>query len=559
MNLRNACFGLGLLYFPSVVLADAWLDQLNIPRLDQPKPDKPLVIAVVDDAFRLSHQQFKDIIWQRPDEIADNGIDDDGNGYIDDRFGWDIADNDNSVLPPLERLPEFYHGTHLSGIIASIVKRAYGDQAGDYVRILPIKGLSDHAPIPYLKDAYSGLEYALDSGADLVLAAWAETNIAPRQEALLKRAEQQGTIIVAAAGNFQLHRPQYPAAFPSVLSVTAAEANGTLTEHANYGQHVNLVAPGTAVISAGSTGDDHTYISSGSSQASAMAVAAVALLKLAYPDLNPAELKACLIEGADAFPELDARWVAQLGAGTINVQQALACPVLKGHSRSYTQHKAYQGYLNLANKAEQGSTWVIRPPGQYQGLRFLLASPVANNSQGQLSIYSNNVRDAAPDKVYALNDLPDQFYIPGGFARLVVQGGAEGQAGAKPLLFYRAEPIDYSSAYCKGTVYVQKAGVLDDGSGAARYAYNSNCKWQITAPAGKRIQLRAIQLDTEKGVDKLYFFNGTTTEQRNMMAIFSGTELPPAFTSWSNNVLLWFASDGKQQGQGWQISYQFID
>ena len=68
---------------------------------------KKIVIAVVDDGVRITHHDLQKFIWENPKEIANNKIDDDGNGYIDDINGWDVADNNNTVIPPGYRLKDF--------------------------------------------------------------------------------------------------------------------------------------------------------------------------------------------------------------------------------------------------------------------------------------------------------------------------------------------------------------------------------------------------------------------------------------------------------------------
>ena len=101
-------------------------------------------------------------------------------------------------------------------------------------------------------------------------------------------------------------------------------------------------------------------------------------------------------------------------------------------------------------------------------------------------------------------------------------------------------------------------GVLSDGSGDAAYAYDTDCKWLITAPPGKKVHFRFTRLDTEMRRDMIYFFNGDGTHAP-IMAIFSGQELPPELTTWGNVVLVWFVTDGQNQGQGWEAEVIFVD
>lgn len=90
---------------------------------------------------------------------------------MDDTQGWDVSDSDNSVIPPQNRFQEFYHGTHLAGIVAQVVQSAYGDSSSNFIRIMPVKCLADRAATTYLKDGYKGIEYAIQTGSDMIICA----------------------------------------------------------------------------------------------------------------------------------------------------------------------------------------------------------------------------------------------------------------------------------------------------------------------------------------------------------------------------------------------------
>jgi hypothetical protein len=135
-----------------------------------------------------------------------------------------------------------------------------------------------------------------------------------------------------------------------------------------------------------------------------------------------------------------------------------------------------------------------------------------------------------------------------------------GGASTDWLLGYEAVAIDFSKQYCHGTVELRVEGTLTDGSGPADYAARSDCKWHIVAPPGKRIRFHVDEFDTEAKVDLVEFFNGARTLQEQLMAIFSGPGTTPReLTTWSNEALVWFVTDGKNQAKGWQMTYRFVD
>jgi len=104
----------------------SFLKQIKIPQTTQiSKSQKAIVIAIVDDGIRTSHQDIKPFIWKNIDENPENGMDDDGNGVVNDVYGWDVADKNNDISPPINTRFDFYHGTHLASIITKITRAVY--------------------------------------------------------------------------------------------------------------------------------------------------------------------------------------------------------------------------------------------------------------------------------------------------------------------------------------------------------------------------------------------------------------------------------------------------
>jgi hypothetical protein len=126
------------------------------------------------------------------------------------------------------------------------------------------------------------------------------------------------------------------------------------------------------------------------------------------------------------------------------------------------------------------------------------------------------------------------------------------------LVAYASEPINQSTLYCRDTVQVKTEGMIEDGSGSENYAPRSSCKWQITAPEGKLVEIRFVEFDTEANTDWLYFFNGAATNER-IMAAYSGPRIPPTLISWGPKVLLWFVTNDSAQGRGWKAEVTFRD
>ncbi len=541
------------LRFPAIA---AWhLDAIRAPRDITPDPARePIVVAIVDDAMRLSHRELQPFIWKNPGEIPSNRIDDDGNGYVDDVHGWDVSDGDPAVVPPPDRLAEFYHGTHLAGIVTRILHAAYGDASPTLIRIMPVKALADEASQTYIKDGYEGVRYAVRAGADIVLCAWGVGHISPAESAVLREAHERGVLVVASAGNFAEGRAQFPAAYEPVLAVAALDRDSRKTRESNYGAFVDLSAPGTKILSADVRSDSDHQEREGTSQSAAMVAAAAAIVKLQHPSYSNEQVMDCLKQSARSIDGLNRReMTAKLGAGALNIEAAVDCRLFDEQGTEQRRLRNPQGYVRYAKRSSGFAAWTIEPEGAFKGLRFWMRSMHGESGQSIIRLYSERALVAR----HPLDELPESLYVAGTKARVVFEPkGADKQL--EWLLEYRAEPIDFRSLHCGGTQRLSVPGVLEDGSGPEDYSAEVDCKWLITAPEGKLIHFKFSEFDTEPRTDMLYFFDGSGTHE-NIMAIFTGPDVPPELTTWHNQALVWFVTNGEKQEKGWRAEYRFVD
>lgn len=533
-----------------------YIDRIHTPAELDVRRTEPVVIAIVDDGVLNSHAWLREFVWTNPGEVSDNGKDDDGNGLVDDVHGWDWSDYDPDANPPSHR-EGYHHGSHVAGIIAAIARRALGEEAPRYIRIMPVKTLADEAERPILTRVYEGIDYAVDNGADIVLTAWGLAMLNQQEERVLDKLGERDVVLVAAAGNFPDERPQYPAAHPAAMSVSALDDNGVLAAKSNFGATVDLAAPGEGIVSAGVTSDDATLVLDGTSFSAAMVAAAAALVKLAHPDLTAEETRACLVSSARPLSAERRRYIARVGAGSLDIAAAVKCPVLmEGESGDVTRVAA-KGYLRPGQKKGAGTDWLIEPPGEVKGLRFALAQPVDKRAGGTVSFYDLTADTDTPLESHPVQALPEEVYVPSNRARVRYQPRRR-EVAHDLLIRYSADLTDVRKLYCSGTTRISTPGILRDGSGDAEYSYDTDCKWLIIAPPGKKVHFRFTRLDTEMRRDLVYFFNGDGTFAP-IMAIFSGQELPPELTTWGNVVLVWFVTDGQNQGQGWEAEVSFVD
>lgn len=516
---------------------------------------EPIIIAVVDDAFRLSHKDLADFIYSNPLERAGNGIDDDGNGKADDSSGWDISDNDNNVYPPQGMEEQYFHGTFIAGSIISLLRQVYGEDASEMFKILPVKVLSDHEQVPFLKDGYKGIAYASEMGADVICFAWSGGEATEEEREIIAAARKAGIAMVGSAGNAYSDKVDHPSALEGVLSIAGVDTVFKKTPESNYGRGVDLVAPARKIRAAHPLADNAYFYGAGTSGAAGLVTGCIAVLKSVQREAAPEELYEALINTATPVDRQNSSFSGKLGAGIPSLEKAvryLIHPEMRG---GFFNSERTRGTLYL-EAAGKENIIEIQPMGAFSGFDFTL--PTAGrqktgsfSGKQHLSFYSGDTLFYSS----SLDQIPARVFVPGSSLKLAYEDHRI--FGKTPVvLTYAAVPIDSSTLFCSGTSrYTLPSGEITDGSGEQDYANNSSCMWQITVEEGKQVSFRFTEFDTEAAVDFVYLFDGESSIPGNLIAKFSGPGLPSAVTSRTNSVLVWFVTDGRHTGSGWTLKY----
>jgi subtilisin family serine protease len=204
-----------------------------------------VIVAVVDSGVDIEHPDLSGNIWTNPDEIV-NGIDDDGNGYIDDVHGWDFTTHTNDPVDT------HGHGTRVAGIIGAVGNNAIGISGVCWkVSIMPLRFISA-ADYGTVANAIDAIEYADAKGASVINLSWGGPDYS---QALKDAIDAAGALVVCAAGNQGRDlalSPNYPASYDSanILSVGASNMNDAPAWFTNYSDHwVDVAAPGTDILS----------------------------------------------------------------------------------------------------------------------------------------------------------------------------------------------------------------------------------------------------------------------------------------------------------------------
>jgi subtilisin len=256
---------------------------------------KGVVVAVIDTGVDYNHEDLKNNIWTNTKEIAGNGIDDDGNGYIDDNYGWNFADKNNNTLD------NNGHGTHVSGTIAG-ENNNYGVTGIAYdAKIMPVKVLNESGSGSY-SSISKGIRYAVDNGANVINLSLGGTSSNRTLESAINYASSKGVIVVMAAGNDGESSPDYPARYASKagIAVGAVDKNNNMADFSNRSgtnQISYVTAPGVKVYSSVPNNQYATY--SGTSMATPHVAGVVALMLSANPSLTDAQVRQIVAETSE--------------------------------------------------------------------------------------------------------------------------------------------------------------------------------------------------------------------------------------------------------------------
>ncbi|RMD99740.1 MAG: hypothetical protein D6812_10990 [Deltaproteobacteria bacterium] len=291
-----------------------------------------IVVAVIDSGGDFTHPDLGGNNWiNAAEDINDNGIfdnedlngiDDDGNGYIDDVVGYNFAE-DTPI--PYTSAGDDFHGTHVSGTIGAVGNNGIGITGVLWdVRIMRVKFISGAGGSDF--DAAQAIVYAVDNGARVSNNSWGGSGASTTLANAVKYARDNGMVFVAAAGNSRTNNDRlsfYPAAYPysNVVAVAATDANDRLAPFSNYGvRTVDVAAPGVGIYSTFPDGEYGEL--DGTSMASPHVAGVAALLLLADPDLTPKEVRDILVNTSDPISALGTKVQA---AGRINAARALEC------------------------------------------------------------------------------------------------------------------------------------------------------------------------------------------------------------------------------------------
>ncbi|MBK6759915.1 MAG: S8 family serine peptidase [Ignavibacteria bacterium] len=289
-----------------------WMGSMKVDKAwDVTKGAATVIIAIIDSGTDWQHEDLSGNIWMNPKEIANNGIDDDSNGFIDDVRGWDfvgnisVADAQNGIVRP-DNDPRVNgtitdntaHGTVVGGCSGAVTNNAKGVASpGFNCKIIPIKCGSDNANFGGILQGYPAIAYAADLGAHIINCSWGGSGIDPGAQDVIDYATAKGSLVVAASGNDGLNNETYlqsPASLDGVFAVGSCSVSDRVSNFSNYGRNVDVYAPGENILS---TYPNNQYRGlTGTSFSSPLTSGVAALVKAVHSDWTP-EMIAAQIRG----------------------------------------------------------------------------------------------------------------------------------------------------------------------------------------------------------------------------------------------------------------------
>jgi len=310
-------------YLSSVRAFEAW---------DIEKGDTSVYIAITDTGSDTDHEDFGEATYRNHNDPINN-VDDDGDGFIDNYYGWDTGNDDASVDPDNGQS----HGMHVAGIASSATDNVTGiSGCGFDTRIMTVK-IDDFSG--RLVGAYQGVIYAADQGAPIINCSWGSYFFSSFGEDIINYAAiNRGALVICGAGNGPFSGPNagvgaedrfYPAAYENAMAIGSLIQNDTVKASSNYGYWLDIFAPGEDMWSTNAFGGYSR--NGGTSMAAPVVAGAAALIKSQNPNYSAKQIWERLINSGVSVESVnDNKYRGKMGAGKVDFFNAVANDSLPG-------------------------------------------------------------------------------------------------------------------------------------------------------------------------------------------------------------------------------------
>lgn len=375
-----------------------------------------ILLAVIDTGIEYNHPDLKNKIFLNQGERGidqngrdkhSNGIDDDNNGFIDDFMGWDFTDRfgfpfDSSAGDYLDwdnnPFDDHGHGTYIAGIAGAETNNISGIAgAAPNVKILNIRAFD---PNGYGEedDVAAAILYAVLMNAKVINMSFGDNSFSMVLRDVIRYAHSQNLILISSAGNSASSAPHYPSGYSEVICVGNSTINDVVAASSNWGSTIDLVAPGTNILT---TGKNNNYLSINGTSASAPFVSAAAALILSRSNFSNEEVKQILKSTTDDIGE--SGWDLKSGAGRLNIFRALSvlAPSIVKFDFPKMDYSTYSDSLNI-------TATILSAYFKSFDLQF----GVGTNPKSWTKLIENGLNQFDIKQIYSLNlrNLKDTTY-----------------------------------------------------------------------------------------------------------------------------------------------------
>ncbi len=467
---------------------------------DQTTGSTSIIVAGIDTGVDRNHVDIKDNMWVNTREIPNNGIDDDGNGYVDDYYGWNWVANSNDPMD------DNGHGTHTAGTIAATGNNGIGVVGVNWKsKIIALKFL-DSTGSGYISNGIKALQYAADMGARVSSNSWGCMCNSVAMDDAIQYEHDKGMVVVAAAGNNNADALDFsPASSDGVITVAASDYNDAKASFSNWGEKIDVAAPGVNILStrasnspmctASITVGTNYCVVSGTSMATPHVAGLAALILSKNPNLTNEEVRQIIRNGATDLGT--SGWDPYFGYGRINAQGSInlaANHVLTPYIESPHSRTKVSGNIQIIGsipgpnfasyKIETGAgraptTWttLYTSTAQPAGPHSVLATIDTSRATEGLNIFRITATDTL-GKVYQIqvDDITvDNFdgiiYAPTALVSLSTNNEIKGTAATKNISFgsYVLESSPDNKAWTTANIILANGGLQPVTSGTLGY------------------------------------------------------------------------------------------
>ncbi|MFZ5470393.1 MAG: CARDB domain-containing protein, partial [Myxococcota bacterium] len=448
-----------------------------------------VVVAVIDTGIDWTHPDLAPNSWTNPNEISNNSIDDDGNGYVDDVRGWNFV-SDNAV--PFD---DNSHGTHVAGIAAAVGNNGVGVAGVAWqAKLMPLKFL-DSAGDGSMFAAASALTYAADHGAQVANNSWG-CDVTPcysqTVEDAIAYAKTRGMLVVAAAMNNGANNDAAPtvpcnSAQTNVLCVAATADNDSLAYWSNYGAgSVDLAAPGTGILST-IPGADYGE-KSGTSMATPAVSGAAALVWGTNLALTHEQVKASLYYNVDVVASLSGKCAT---SGRLNAANAVT--------------NLYAGAPDLV------ATTVSGPVQASPGETISVSDTVVNQGGGGASGFFVGLY-LSPDPVITTADTA----LTQRWVNSLAAGASSSATTSVTIPLTTPTGTYYLGAIADSSSYLVQSSTANDSQVSSSFSVSPGADLQMTAVSGPTSGVVGTSINVSTTVAN----NGTFTSTAFSVGIY---------------------------------------